>query len=117
LSLAWRAGARLYRAQRRIDAARGVGSWEGALDWLASFDEPIAEIQYWGHGRWGRALIDRDDVLDAAALSAGHRLRAPLEAVRERLAPNAPEAAKGSLPWRTNTITCLHDRVPDAWFD
>jgi hypothetical protein len=185
LSVAWRAGARLYRAQRRIDAARGVGSWEGALDWLASFDEPIAEIQYWGHGRWGRALIDRDDVLDAAALSPGHRLRAQLDAVRERLAPNAliwfrtcetfgadagrdfamrladwsgvrvaghthvigfhqsglhglapghrpqwsadeglargtpdaPAVAKGSRPWRTNTITCLHDHVPDAWFD
>jgi hypothetical protein len=185
LSLAWRAGARLYRAQRRIDAARGAGSWEGALGWLASCADPIAEIQYWGHGRWGRALIDRDDVLDADALSAGHRLYAPLEAVRERLAPNAliwfrtcetfgadvgrdfamrladwsgarvaghthdigfhqsglhglapgrraqwsadeglargtpdaPEAAKGSRPWRAHTITCLQNHIPDTWFD
>jgi hypothetical protein len=89
LSIAWRAGARLYRARGRIDAACGVGSWEGGLGWLAGWHAPIAEIQYWGHGHWGSALVDRDDVLDASALSPGHALHAALEAVRERLAPDA----------------------------
>ncbi|HEY1813849.1 MAG TPA: DUF4347 domain-containing protein [Kofleriaceae bacterium] len=88
LSITWRAGSRLYRARGRIDAARGVGTWDGALDWLAACDEPIAEIQYWGHGHWGCALVDRD-VLDARALEPGHAYHRALEAVRERLAPDA----------------------------
>src|SRR6185437_12193271 len=50
--------------------------------------EPIAEVQYWGHGRWGRALV-AEDVLDARALGAGHPLRRGLDALRERLAPGA----------------------------
>lgn len=89
LSTAWRAGSALYRLQRRLDAAHGVASWEEALDWLATFerDRPLAEIQYWGHGRWGRVLVDRD-VFDATAFDDGHRLRAKIEAVRERLVPN-----------------------------
>jgi Domain of unknown function (DUF4347) len=88
LSIAWRAGARLYRARGRIDAARGVGTWDGALEWLAAWDAPIAEIQYWGHGHWGCALVDRD-VLDARALESGHAYHHALEAIRERLAPDA----------------------------
>ena len=88
LSLAWRAGARLYRAGSRIDAARGVGTWDGALGWLAGWDAPIAEIQFWGHGHWGCAMVDRD-VLDARVLLDSHPLHRDLEAVRERLAPDA----------------------------
>jgi len=29
---------------------------------------------------------------------------------------DAPERAKGSRPWASHTITCLHANVPDAWF-
>ncbi len=85
LSPIWAAGTRLYRALRRIDAAHGVASWDEALAWLGSRAEPLDEIQYWGHGKWGRALIG-DESFDASSL---HTRRAQLDAVRERLAPKA----------------------------
>jgi hypothetical protein len=88
LSHAWAAGARLYRALGRIDAARGVASWDEALGWLATAPAPIDEVQYWGHGKWGCALVDRD-VLDKRALARGHSLRAGLAALRDRMAPGA----------------------------
>jgi hypothetical protein len=84
LSPIWAAGARLYRALRRVDAVYGVASWDEALTWLGSLREPLDEIQYWGHGKWGCALVG-DDVLDATAL---HMRRAKLDAVRERLNPD-----------------------------
>jgi hypothetical protein len=88
LSTAWGAGSVLYRGLGRIDASFGATSWDEALRWLGTFESsrPIAEIQYWGHGRWGRALVDRDP-LDASALAPGHRLASRLSAVRERLVP------------------------------
>jgi hypothetical protein len=89
LTTAWTAGAVLYRRLGRIDATFGAASWDEALGWLATFELPrrIAEIQYWGHGRWGRVLIDKD-VLDARALAEGHPLAARVAAVRERLIPD-----------------------------
>jgi hypothetical protein len=88
LSTAWGAGSVLYRALGRLDGTFGASSWDEALAWLATYraPAPIAEIQYWGHGRWGRVLVDRD-ALDASALRAGHPLHPRLEAVRERLVP------------------------------
>ena len=88
LSTAWRAGSGLYRGLGRIDASQGVASWDEALAWLAALPSPIQEIQYWGHGRWGRAMVD-NDALDARALVPGGTLHAPLRAVRARLAPDA----------------------------
>lgn len=84
LSPIWATGARLYRRLRRVDAIQGVASWDEALDWLGSQREPIREIQYWGHGKWGSALVG-EDVLDATAFV---RHRSQLEAIRERLAPD-----------------------------
>lgn len=88
LSTAWGAGSVLYRGLRRLDAAYGATSWDDALAWLASFEpsRALAEVQYWGHGRWGQVLVDRD-VLDSGALASGHRLASRLDAVRERLLP------------------------------
>lgn len=90
LGLSWSAGSVLYRALGRIDASYPARDWSSALAWLANQSEqrPIAEIQYWGHGRWGRALIDRDS-LDRTALNPGHRLHAGLMALRARLTQNA----------------------------
>lgn len=87
LTHAWAMGSKLYKGLRRVDAAKGVASWDEALDWLGSQKEPIEEIQYWGHGKWGYALVDNDR-LDASALEGGP-LRAKLEAVAERLTPDA----------------------------
>jgi len=95
LSTAWTAGSVLYRGLGRLDAAFGASSWDEALGWLAGHapGRAIAEIQYWGHGRWGRVYVDQD-VLDGAAFGATHRLAARLAAVRERLLPEGQ-----SLVW------------------
>ena len=87
LSTAWGAGSVLYRGLGRLDAAFGATSWAEAFEWLTRFEasRPIAEIQYWGHGQWGRVLVDRD-VLDARAFVPGHPLEPRIAAVRERLA-------------------------------
>ncbi len=88
LSRVWASGAALYRRLGRIDDALGVAGWDEALAWLAARPEPIRELQYWGHGKWGCAFVG-DDALDARALAAGDPRRAAMEAVRERLAPGA----------------------------
>lgn len=84
----WFAGSYLYRGLGRIDRTKGVGSWSEALSWLGELDEPIEELQYWGHGRWGRVLVD-SEALSSAALVADHYLHAGLIALREKLAPDA----------------------------
>lgn len=88
LSHIWRAGALLYGGVRRLDRSRGVSSWAEALTWLAEVEpgRTIAEIQYWGHGKWGRPLIDRQP-LERAALAPNHPLHGQLRAIRRRLAP------------------------------
>jgi hypothetical protein len=90
LSHAWGSGSLLYRGLGRIDASFGATSWSEALDWLAAVraPDPIAEIQYWGHGKWGRVLVDEDG-LGSEALKTGHRLFPKIEAVRERFVPDA----------------------------
>jgi hypothetical protein len=90
LGLSWQLGSSLYRGLGRIDAAYGARSFADAFHWLASYESarPIAELQYWGHGKWGRLFIDRE-CLDRGALSANHALRPGLDALRERLAPGA----------------------------
>lgn len=88
LSHAWGAGQHLYRGLGRLDAGFGAASWDQALGWLASHggDAPIAEIQFWGHGRWGDARI-AGQVLDRTALQPGHPLHAALVRVRARMLP------------------------------
>jgi hypothetical protein len=88
LGLAWRVGARLYEAQGSLDASYGARSFADAFDFLANADRPIGEIQFWGHGKWGRVLIERES-LDRSALRPSHPLYSKVEAVRERLAPDA----------------------------
>lgn len=88
LSHAWGTGAWLYRALGRFDAHYGAGDWADALEWLATVEDSrrIQEIQYWGHGKWGEALIDRKP-LDVDALEPGHVLHDKLAAVRGRVLP------------------------------
>ena len=79
LSHAWWTGGKLYRMLRRFDAYRGVASWDEAFQWLGTFrpDQPIAEVQYWGHGKWGGARVDQQ-VLDGSALLRDHSLNSGL---------------------------------------
>lgn len=86
LSPVWATGARLYKALRRIDDHVGVASWDEAFAWLAAQREPIREVQYWGHGKWGRPLVG-DDGFDTASLAGRHA--GAIAAIRERLAPDA----------------------------
>jgi hypothetical protein len=85
LSPVWAAGARLYRALGYVDDARGVASWDEAFGWLGSQREPIGELQYWGHGKWGTALIG-DEAFRAESIS---ERRGQLAALRERLTGDA----------------------------
>ncbi|MEZ4320352.1 MAG: hypothetical protein R3F61_22925 [Myxococcota bacterium] len=87
LSHSWLVGGRLYRGLGRLDRCHAIGSWAEGLDRLASFDR-IDEVQYWGHGNWGLARVANES-LDRRALVPGHPLHARLEAVRERMAPQA----------------------------
>lgn len=91
LTHSWIAGSILYRGLRRLDRAQGVRSWADGLNWLASVggEQPIAEIQFWGHGKWGNARVDRD-VLDVTALQSDHEYYDSLTAIRDRLI--GPEA-------------------------
>lgn len=90
LGASWHAGALLYRSMGYVDATYGARSVADALDWVlrTAKDRPIRELQYWGHGKWGRILVDRES-LDRGALAPGHALRPKLEALRERLSPGA----------------------------
>lgn len=95
LTHAWRAGAWIYRGLGRFHAWQGASSWAEALGFVAEVAaaSPIASVQFWGHGKWGEARIDRE-VLSAASLRPSHPHHRSLAAIRERLLPDA-----GSLWW------------------
>ncbi len=89
LTHAWQIGARYYRGLGRLDAWKGITSWTEGLRWLASHDAPIHEVQFWGHGRWGRAMVGAD-ALSAASLRSGHEHHELLTELRSRLAGESP---------------------------
>lgn len=87
---AWWLGGALYARLDRLDAHRGVTSWAEGLRFLAEHrpQEPVAEVQFWGHGKWGEARVGAER-LDSSALAASHPLRRDLDALRARLLPDA----------------------------
>lgn len=89
LSLIWRIGGWLYRLLGRLDHCHGAASWQEALVWLGRVEPsaPIAEVQFWGHGKWGCALISGES-LDIRCLDPGHALHEHLRAIRARLVAN-----------------------------
>lgn len=90
LGLTWNLGSRLYRAAGRVDASYGATSFGDMFAWLSSHDpdRSIEQIQFWGHGKWGRLFIDRE-FLDASSLVPGGSHYAGLVRLVARLAPNA----------------------------
>jgi hypothetical protein len=90
LGLAWQAGSYLYGGLGRIDASYGASGWEDAFEFLATWGagRTIGELQFWGHGKWGRALIDGES-FDRRTLSELHPLFSRVAAFRERLEPGA----------------------------
>ena len=91
LTASWQVGGALYRGLGRLDQRRGVTTWPEALEWLAGVrpGERIGEIQYWGHGQWGRANV-AGAPLDVSALQPAHPWHPLLERIRARLI--GPEA-------------------------
>jgi len=88
LGQAWHVGSNLYRWRGSVDGAFGARTFESAFAWLERVQHPVQELQFWGHGKWGRALIDKQS-WDRSALLDGHPLRRGLDALRERLTPDA----------------------------
>src|SRR4051812_7405482 len=89
LTSSWIAGGALYRALGRLDAVYGSTSWEDALAWVCSVEprRTIGEVQYWGHGRWGRVFIGKEAIDKDAVDDAAHARHADLAALKLRLAP------------------------------
>lgn len=90
LSTAWAVGGALYAARGWLHARRGASSFEEALEWLGSFGAPapIAEVQFWGHGKWGDIRIG-DERLDEGSLSRSHEHARRLSRLGARLAPES----------------------------
>jgi hypothetical protein len=90
LGLSWQYGTHLYRALGRVDAAYGATSFADAFEWLRRHDaaRTIGEVQFWGHGKWGRIFIDRE-ALDRGVLRPGHPHAAAFNGMRERLSADA----------------------------
>lgn len=88
LSTVWGAGATLYRTAGRIDVAHGVTSWDEAARALetAAPSADIEEVQYWGHGRFGRIFVARDCL---SATSLGLAPARFFAVLRDRLRPSA----------------------------
>jgi hypothetical protein len=80
----------MYSLLRRSDGAHGARSFADGLAWLSTFraSEPIRELQFWGHGKWGRIFIGNEG-LDRGALTAGCDHHPALCRLRERLLPEA----------------------------
>jgi hypothetical protein len=90
LSRVWSSGTHLYRVLGRTDGSFAADSFGSALAWLSTFrpGRPIAEVQFWGHGKWGRIFVGRE-VLDRRALEPRHEHHAALLRIRERMTASA----------------------------
>jgi hypothetical protein len=88
LTTSWRVGSSLYQRRRsaRVDAAFGARSWTEALAWLIEVApaRKVAEVQFWGHGLFGRVFIGHEP-LDEASLESNHAFSNDLQALRARL--------------------------------
>ncbi len=90
LTQSWVIGAALARIRGQVDAVHGASSWREALAWLANEGREygLAEVQFWGHGKWGRALIG-GDAIDAARIREDADTRDQLREISASLAPGA----------------------------
>ena len=90
LSRYWGAGARLYRGLGRVDGSHAVTSWADALNRLIDCEpgRSIAEVQFWGHGKWGEARIGAE-VLNLRTLLHTDPLATRIDRLRARLASDS----------------------------
>ncbi|MCP4502339.1 MAG: DUF4347 domain-containing protein [Deltaproteobacteria bacterium] len=90
LTHSWILGGKLYQRRGLLDAFHGVRSWEEAFQWLldVSGGESISEIQFWGHGKWGSAYLQRE-ILDEKSLLSSHARCSQLDALAQQLTENS----------------------------
>jgi hypothetical protein len=90
LGYSWRYGTQLYGALGRHDGAFGARDFAEAFAWLNGYqpEQQIQELQFWGHGKWGQILIDRQP-LGRELFEPSHALNPAFQGFRERLAPDA----------------------------
>lgn len=90
LGYSWRYGRHLYDVLNRHDGAFGAHDFAEAFDWLASYEpgQPIQELQFWGHGKWGHFLIAREP-LGRELLQPSHEHHRGFQRFRERLTDDA----------------------------
>ncbi len=110
LSRSFRAGARLFGGERFFDAVIPSTSWAQALreTLRVAQHRGIDEIQMWGHGKWGRALIGHDS-LDASVLSPPGGLAASLTALGRHM--RSPRATLWFRTCETLGANAGHDFV------
>lgn len=87
LTHSWIAGKHLYQITRPFHRSFGASSWHDALQFLATIAPlyTIEEIQFWGHGKWGRVMINGSP-LDTSALLPDHPYFPWLAAIKARIA-------------------------------
>lgn len=88
----WRLGAAMHRRLRPGVRTLAATSWREALRWgvdrAQEYSAPIAEVQVWGRGDWGVMYLGGQR-LDVDATRWAGALDAPLDALRDALAPGA----------------------------
>lgn len=86
----WTVWARFLNCLGHIDAFKAAADWRSTFEWLNAVEpsRSIAAIQFWGHGKWGRALIG-DDTLTLNIFSPGNPDRNMLQRLRSRFLPNS----------------------------
>src|SRR5262249_25761420 len=86
----WQYGSHLYRGLGRVDATFGATSFADAFRWLATHEpsRPISELQFWGHGKWGRIFVEGES-LDRGVGRGGHAPHAGVRGAPERLSDDA----------------------------
>ncbi|HWB78402.1 MAG TPA: hypothetical protein VG755_25730 [Nannocystaceae bacterium] len=89
LSHVWQAGGALFSWMGRFDGRIGVSSWPEALAWLATYqpERKIAEVQYWGHGKWGAPRIYGESLREDCLLR-NHELCGGLDTLSTRMLSN-----------------------------
>ena len=72
LGRAFAIGRHTHALARPWDLVVPARTWSDAIDGVLAGCEHagIADLQYWGHGKWGRVLIGADS-LDGDAISPG----------------------------------------------
>lgn len=86
LAHSFRLGVKVFGGARFFDAVIPSESWAQALRGVlcASTHEAIEEIQFWGHGKWGRALIGEES-LDRAVVTGPGELPDLMKEVGTRM--------------------------------